>query len=74
MRIVVTFGGPAAGWCELSHCPMEAFGPFPTSEEAHTFADTLPGWQQPHVLSLTAPDQAITADGHRGEPPHVAAT
>lgn len=55
--VVVAFGsGPSEGWCELSHCPMEAFGPFATNDEAKAFAATLPEWQQAHTLWLATPD------------------
>lgn len=50
--VVVIFGGPAEGWCDLNHCPMTAYGPFPNSDAAHTFADTLPAGFQPHILML----------------------
>lgn len=51
--VVVTFGSDAPDWCNLNHCPMDAHGPFPTSEAAHAAADRFPEWQQPHVLRLT---------------------
>lgn len=50
--VVVIFGSPADGWCKLSHCPMRAYGPFGTHEEAAAFAETRPEWEQPHVLLL----------------------
>jgi hypothetical protein len=48
------------GDCPLSHCPMESFGPFPTSVDARWLMERLPSWQEPHVLRLSAPERAIT--------------
>lgn len=54
-HVVVVFGaGPAKEWCELSHCPMYAHGPF-SEAEAKQVAGELPGWMQPHVLRLKPP-------------------
>jgi hypothetical protein len=50
--VVVTFGGPADGWCSLNHCPMEAFGPFTQAAEAEAKAQEMPEWTQPHILLL----------------------
>jgi len=51
-HVVVVFGaGPAPGWCELSHCPMHAHGPY-TAARAREVCDSLPEWQQPHILVL----------------------
>jgi hypothetical protein len=46
--VVVPFG---SGDCALSHCPMEAIGPF-SFDEAKRFQALLPEWQQAHVLRL----------------------
>jgi hypothetical protein len=50
--VVVVFGaGPNPGWCDLSHCPMYAHGPF-TRQEADEAVERLPAWTQPHILDL----------------------
>lgn len=57
-RIVVVFGSPADGWCELSHCPMHAHGPY-TREEAEGVAERMPAWMQPHILMLETLDACV---------------
>ncbi len=52
--VVVTFGAEAPGWCTLSHCPIEAFGPFKSQAKAARFQETLPKWQQPHILRVVS--------------------
>ncbi len=52
-HIVVVFGGGASGWCELSHCPMHAHGPY-TFSQAHAVAAELPSWMQPHVIGIAS--------------------
>jgi len=62
--VVVTFGGPS-GACDLSHCPMTAYGPFPTSSEARKFAGTFPEWTRPHVVSVENPTDDDDAPSRR---------
>lgn len=54
-HVVVIFGSAAPEWCELSHCPMESFGPFSSHSEAEAFSATFPDSFQPHVLRLSEP-------------------
>lgn len=59
--VVVVFGGPADGWCDLNRCPMYAVGPFDTSEQAHAACEGFPEWQMPHVLRVKSPDRSDDA-------------
>lgn len=61
--IVVVFGaGPADGWCQLSHCPMHAHGPY-TEDEADRVAASMPEWMQPHILTLAGDTDACLRAG-----------
>lgn len=64
-RVVVVFGGPSPDWCELSHCPMHAHGPY-TREEAREVCDRLPEWMQPHILTIDSDDDACLRSGVPG--------
>ena len=66
--VVVTFGSSPQGWCTLSHCPMESFGPFRSRYEAHQFAATLPEWQQPHIVLLNAAAHPAAERRERPDP------
>lgn len=60
--MVVTFGiSGAAGHCTVNPCPMGAYGPFDTDDEARDLAEQMFAWQQPHVLRLEAPYRAALA-------------
>lgn len=52
--VVVIFGGPAEGYCDLDHCPMEAFGPFTSNAAADLFMETCPDSFRPHKLRLSS--------------------
>lgn len=65
-RVVVVFGiGGADGWCELSHCPMHAHGPY-TEAEAREAADRMPQWMQPHILIIDAHNDACLRGERHG--------
>jgi hypothetical protein len=55
--VVVTFGSKADDWCTLNKCPMQAYGPFGTHEQAYAYAGTCPEWQEPHILILEGSDE-----------------
>lgn len=55
MYVVVIFGSPAEGWCDLNHCPMETIGPFKWRDEANAEAARYPNAFRPHVLLLREP-------------------
>lgn len=50
--VVLLFGGPSAGFCDLLACPISAHGPFASRALAEAFAETMPPGLQPHVLPL----------------------
>lgn len=66
--MVVTFGVQASpGWCDVNPCPLGCFGPYETADQAQAVAEAMYSWQQPHVLSLQAPDRAVLRSDHEFE-------
>lgn len=54
-RIVVIFGSENPEWCDLNHCPSQAFGPFDTEADAHAFMATWPPQWHAHCLMISDP-------------------
>jgi hypothetical protein len=50
--VVVLFGSSAEGWCSLNKCPMGLASWFPTRQGAEEYSSRMPGWTQPHILSV----------------------
>jgi hypothetical protein len=50
--VVVLFGSASPGDCNLNKCPMGLAAWFRTRQEAEQYFVRMPGWTEPHILSV----------------------